>query len=551
MKFIVLGLLLFFVLFPVLSQPPHQFSNKRLLVRFTDNAKPQWDKKKGTVVTGYEMLDAVNRKYGCIKAKKIAYRRTKKAINLFVLEFKDSINVLQAVKDYKATQLFKYVEPDYKVHGAGVQHTQMTPNDPRFNTQWGLRNTGTFSLSPAVPGADINIVPAWDITTGDSTIVVAINDSGLKWDHPELSGRVWQNRGEIPNNGTDDDGNGFVDDIRGWDFVNSDNNPADDHGHGTNVTGILGLKSNNNLGFASIDWHCKLMPLKVLDQQNSGSNSGIIQSIYYAIENGARVINLSLGTSTNSSLMQEAVDEAADNKVIVVACMMNFNNQTTYYPAGFSSSIAVGSTNPNDQRSSPFFWSTTSGSNFGDHIDVVAPGNYIYGLSHNSNTNYGTYWGGTSQATPHVAGLVALLLAQDSSRGLAQVRRLITENADDQVGRPDEDIPGWDRYHGHGRINAYKTLLAGQFTSAKEKVDALEWKIYPIPAQQSVKVQSLKNLEMINIKLIDMLGRVWHAESMALKPGLTEVKIPEDCKGKAMIQWVSEGKSYYRFIAIL
>ena len=241
-------------------------------------------------------------------------------------------------------------------------------------------------------------------------MTVAIIDSGCKLDHPEFAQRIWRNQKEIAGNGLDDDGNGYIDDVRGWDFAANDNNPTDDHGHGTNVTGIVGASGNNEVGYAGVNWACKLMVCKGLDSQNNGFYSWWTSAIYYAVNNGARVINMSLGGLSASQAMQDAVDYATQQGVVVVACMMNTNTSTPYYPAALTGVVAVGSTDPNDARSSPFFWSASSGSNYGAHLSVVAPGNDIYGLSYLSNTNYNSYWGGTSQATPHVAGLVSLLL---------------------------------------------------------------------------------------------------------------------------------------------
>lgn len=300
---------------------------------------------------------------------------------------------------------------------------------------------------------------AWSIEQGDSNIVVTIIDSGTKLDHPEFTGRIWTNYHEIPNNGIDDDGNGYIDDVKGWDFANSDNDPMDDNGHGTNVAGIIGANGNNSIGYAGADWYCKLMILKGLDNNNYGYYSWWTEAIYYAVDNGAKVINMSLGGNSFSTTLQNAVTYALNNNVVVVVCMMNTNSNTVYYPAGFTGVIAVGSTNSNDTRSNPFFWSPTSGSNYGSHISVVAPGNYIYGLNYQSNTKYGSYWGGTSQATPHVSGLASLLLAQNPSRTPAQIKSTIETTAEDQVGNSSEDTPGWDIYFGHGRINAFNAGL--------------------------------------------------------------------------------------------
>jgi subtilisin family serine protease len=299
---------------------------------------------------------------------------------------------------------------------------------------------------------------AWDIEQGDTSIVVAIIDSGLKLNHPEFAGRIWRNWAEVPSNGVDDDGNGFKDDLSGWDFANNDNAPLDDFGHGSNVTGIIGVNGNNGIGYAGVDWNCKLMILKGLDDTNSGFYSWWIEAIYYAVDNGAHVINMSLGGLSNSTTLRDAVEYAVSQNVVVVVSMMNGNTNAAAYPAVYNGVIAVGSTDPNDQRTAPFFWGSGSGSNFGNHISVVAPGNYIYGLSHESNTNYNLYWGGTSQSAPLVSGLAALLLAQDPNRTPAEIKSIIETSAEDQVG-DDDDTPGWDQYYGHGRINAFNALV--------------------------------------------------------------------------------------------
>ena len=234
---------------------------------------------------------------------------------------------------------------------------QSIPNDTYFSRQYGLYNDGTFSLSSATNDADIDMDLGWDIEQGDQSIIVAVLDSGIKLDHPEFSGRLWTNPNETLN-GIDDDNNGYIDDINGWDFANNDNTPTDDHGHGTNVTGIIGANSNNNLGYSGVDRNCKLMIGKILDENNSGYYSWWTDGIYYAVDNGAKVINMSVGGSGFSSSMKDAIDYAYNNGVTVIACMMNENNNTTFYPAGYQNTIAVGATNPNDERSAPFFWST-------------------------------------------------------------------------------------------------------------------------------------------------------------------------------------------------
>ncbi len=405
-------------------------------------------------ITGNNKVDSITQKFNPIKIKKQTIGKKNKQ-HIFIITFPIGTNVQQVIDEYYNTGEIEYAEPDYKGSGGGET---VTPNDQHYLRQWGLKNNGTFSLSPSIAGADIDMEKAWNIEQGDSNIVVGIIDSGTKLDHPEFTNRIWINYNEIPSNGLDDDSNGYVDDVKGWDFANTDNNPSDDHGHGTNVVGIIGANGNNSIGYAGVDWNCKLMTLKGLDNTNLGYYSWFADAIYYGVDNGANVINMSLGGTGTSTTLQNAVTYALNNNVIIVACMMNTNSNTVYYPAAYTGVIAVGSTNSNDTRSNPFFWSSTSGSNYGSHISVVAPGNYIYGLNYQSNTNYNSYWGGTSQATPLVSGLASLLLAQNPNRTPAQIKSIIERTAKDRVGNLSEDTLGWDQYYGYGRINAFKAL---------------------------------------------------------------------------------------------
>lgn len=382
--------------------------------------------------------------------------------------------------------IIQYAEPNFMGSGAGKGARMTTPNDEHFDRQWGLVNDGTFDLSPATADADIDMDAAWEIEQGSSNIIVASLDSGVKMDHPEFAGRIWQNQDEVDNT-ADSDSNGYADDVVGWDFANNDSDPGDDHGHGSNVTSIIGANANNDVGYAGVDWNCQLMILKILDSNNLGFYTWWADAIYYAVDNGAHVLNMSVGGSSYSQLLEDAVNYAHDNDVTIVACMMNENNSVPYYPSAFDATIAVGSTNANDERSAPFFWSASSGSCFGSHIDVCAPGNYVYGTNHISNTDYEWYWGGTSQATPHVAGLCALLLAQDGNLGPEDLRTILHNTAEDEVGDPAEDLAGWDQYHGHGRVNALDALNS---IVSVEEIEANALFVYPNPAKQILNIQS-------------------------------------------------------------
>lgn len=448
-------------------------------------------------IIGNNKLDSVSKKYNAIIIKKQSTGRKSKQ-HIYIIRFPQWTNIQQVIDEYYKTGEIEYAEPDHKGSGGGTK--SIIPNDQYYFRQWGLKNDGTFSLSPSISGADIDMENAWDIEQGDTNIIVGIIDSGTKLDHPEFTGRIWINYSEIPNNGIDDDNNGYIDDVKGWDFANSDNNPTDDHGHGTNVAGIIGANGNNSIGYAGVDWNCKLMTLKGLDN-NSGYYSWWADAIYYGVDNGANVINMSLGGTSTSTTLQNAVNYALNNNVVVVVCMMNTNSNTVYYPAGFTGVIAVGSTNSNDTRSNPFFWSSTSGSNYGSHISVVAPGNCIYGLNYQSNTQYGSYWGGTSQAAPHVSGLASLLLAQNPSRTPAQIKSIIETTAEDQVGTISEDTPGWDQYYGHGRINAFNALSTGVTSISTLDFHNETVLIFPNPTSQNFTVTfplATKQIQILN-----------------------------------------------------
>jgi thermitase len=344
----------------------------------------------------------------------------------------------------------RYAVPD------GMGFAGALPDDPYFGTQWGLRNDGTYT-DDAVAGADIDAPGAWDIQTGSPQIVIAVIDTGGPMDEPDLGPNLWENPAES-DNGQDDDDNGYVDDLTGWDFTSSTNDTRDVYGHGSSVAGIAAAVGNNGRGYSGVCWGCSVMVLQGLDDDSWGYYSWWAEAITYAVDNGASVVNLSLGGTDTSGLepLQEAVEYALDNGVVVVVCMMNDDDDAPYYPAAFDGVIAVGATDPADRRASPFSWG--GGSNYGDHIDVVAPGAEIYGLSPNRG-EYGEWsWSGTSQAAPHVAGIAGLLLSQDPQLTPGEVKALLEDSAVDGVGRPTEDVDGWDRYHGWGRADAKAAL---------------------------------------------------------------------------------------------
>jgi thermitase len=218
------------------------------------------------------------------------------------------------------------------------------PNDPYFKYQWPLYNDGSYlpACYPSVKaGADMKTTLAWDIEQGDSNVVVAIIDLGCAMNHPEFAGRFWVNKGEIPGNGIDDDKNGYVDDVNGWNFYENNNNLEDIDGHGTAMAGIIGANANNGIGFAGIDWHCKLMILRVGD--TLPHSLAIASAIGYATSNGARIINLSLGaqgSQQESPSIKQAISEALNKGVLIVVAAGNNALDSMEFPANMPEVLA-------------------------------------------------------------------------------------------------------------------------------------------------------------------------------------------------------------------
>jgi subtilisin family serine protease len=304
----------------------------------------------------------------------------------------------------------EYAEPDYEVH------IHIVPNDTLYAQQW------------AHP--KINSPAAWDITTGDSSVIVAILDTGVDLNHPEFQGRL----------------------VAGFNSAGGSANDDHDPGHGTHVAGIIAAAGNNGIGVAGMAWQVRIMPIKVLDASGRGTHSGIALGMDWAIERGARILNLSLGGTGSSSTLQNAVQRAHNAGVLVIASAgncggTNFSangctsmNQPVY-PAAYDQVVAVAATDSLDNRASY--------SNQGSYVDIAAPGSSI--LSTTPGGQYGNL-SGTSQAAPYVSGLAALLWSVDPGRTANEVKRTIQNTA------VDLGSSGYDIAFGHGRINALAAL---------------------------------------------------------------------------------------------
>lgn len=290
-----------------------------------------------------------------------------------------------------------YAEPDYQL----MIDADRLPNDPGFSSLWGMNNTGQ---SGGVVDADIDAPQAWGVSVGGGSTLIAVIDTGIDYLHPDLAANIWTNPLEIAGNGVDDDRNGYVDDTRGYDFANNDSDPFDDNGHGTHVSGTIAAVGNNSVGVAGVLWNAKLMALKFLDANGSGSVSGAVAALNYAVANGAKISNNSWGGGGFSSALDTAIRNARAAGHIFVAAAGNEganNNTTANYPANYAYDNVVSVAAVDRSNNLATF------SNYGSTtVELAAPGVAI--LSTTPNNTYSTY-SGTSMATPHVTGALALV----------------------------------------------------------------------------------------------------------------------------------------------
>ena len=300
---------------------------------------------------------------------------------LQVVQLPNGTDIQSAVKIYEENPDVLYAEPDYVMSILPDQTGLITnemhsgvllsiPNDGNFSSQWGFQNTGQTG---GTPGADINAPAAWDISTGSDTVIVAVIDTGVFYNHSDLSSNIWNNTGEISGNGIDDDYNGYIDDTGGWDFVNSDNDPSDDQKHGTHVSGTIGAVGNNSIGVTGMNWKVKIMPLKAFNFEGIGYTSDQIAAIEYANANGASVISNSWGGGHYSQSLKDAIDASPAVVVCAAGNSASSNDAIPVYPAGYSSAniISVAATDHNDLLA--------SFSNFGlNSVDLAAPGTNIW-----------------------------------------------------------------------------------------------------------------------------------------------------------------------------
>ena len=353
-----------------------------------------------------------------------------------------------ALAELRADPRVRFAEPD------ATYGIDTLPNDPSFGQLWGLNNIGqTVKTSTGTADADIDAPEAWATTTGSSSVVVAVIDSGVDWHHPDLAANIWTNPGEscpgCQNDGIDNDGNGYVDDVHGWDFVNNDNDPFDDNGHGTHVAGTIGASGNNGVGVAGVNWNVQIMPLKFIGANGQGTADDAVRAILYATRMGAVVSNNSWGGEDFSQALEDAIADADAHGSLFVAAAGNSarNTDTTPdYPSGFDvpNVLTVGATDQNDVRA----WF----SNYGKRtVDLAAPGTNIY-----STWPGGSYrfLDGTSMAAPHATGVVALAKAAFPSASAIGLKTLLLRTVD-----PNASFAGLSSTG--GRLNARNAVTCG------------------------------------------------------------------------------------------
>lgn len=299
------------------------------------------------------------------------------------------------------------IGPNGQTYPLRLYRTMALPNDPGADQPW---------------VATANMAAAWGTSPGGSQTLLAIIDTGFALDHEEFAGRWYANPDEAID-GLDDDGNGLIDDVGGWDFVNGDNSPqAQSQGrHGTYVTGVAAGTGNNSVGIAGVDWATKVLPIQVLNESGEGYNSDVANGIRYAADQGANVINLSLGSNSSDSLVREAVQYAISKGAVVVAAAGNDGCNCMVYPANYPEVVAVGATGSNGQPA--------SFSSFGSNLDILAPGVNLYTTDWRSGSNsaYVSGISGTSLATPIVSGLLTRLKSQLPTASPLQLIAAVTE----------------------------------------------------------------------------------------------------------------------------
>jgi PKD repeat protein len=354
------------------------------------------------------------------------------------------ISVAEAIRQFRDDPRIEYIEPNYLWYAI-----ETIPNDTDFAMLWGLHNTGQTG---GTADADIDAPEAWSLRNDCSDVVIAVIDTGVDYTHPDLKDNMWTNPGEIPGNGIDDDGNGYVDDVHGWDWVNKDADPKDDHYHGTHCAGTIAGRGNNAGGVAGVCWRAKIMALKFLSASGSGSTDNAVKAVEYAtlmkIDHGVnlRLTSNSWGGGGFSQALYDAIEAAGEAGILFVAAAGNNGKDTdasAHYPSSYDldNIVSVAATDHKDAKASFSNWGKTT-------VDLGAPGVKIYSTALNGGYRQAD---GTSMACPHVAGAAALVWARFPQLTAEQVKARLLESVDPVDSMKDRTVSG-------GRLNLFKAI---------------------------------------------------------------------------------------------
>jgi subtilisin family serine protease len=359
------------------------------------------------------------------------------------IKLNERTSVAEAIAELLRDPAVLYAVPNntYELQGRPtVTNDPVSPNDLHTRL-WGLHNPGGGT---SVADADIDAPEAWAIGTGSRNgPLVAILDTGADYNHPDLNANIWTNPGEVAGDGIDNDSNGVIDDVRGYNAFANNGNPMDGHSHGTHVAGTIGAVGNNGIGVVGVNWEARMMPVKIFSDAGSTTTDAIIRGINYATRMGARVTSNSWGGGPANQAIKDAFGTSPAMHLIASGNNGRNNDLTPTYPAGYDldNIISVGSSTKAERMSSFSNYGATS-------VDLVAPGSDIYSTT--PNGRYGSM-SGTSMATPHVSGAVALLLSEEPDLTNAQVRSRLLAAVDTFAAYQGKTVTG-------GRLNVAKLL---------------------------------------------------------------------------------------------
>ncbi|MFH1283878.1 MAG: PKD domain-containing protein [bacterium] len=454
------------------KRPKH--AEREIIVKFKQSPALVETDQEGVIITGMPSIDSLSKKHK-IKSMKKLMKRHRKAIDtmgkesgrkppknkkdkiseekkhkkikdaynkhgldkIYIIRINDERELEKLMRNLRNDPNVEYAEPNYQVQ------IDAMPNDPGFSELWGLHNVGQTG---GIGNVDIDAPLAWSIETGSKDVIIAVIDSGVDYTHEDLAENIWINENEIPDNGIDDDENGFIDDIRGWDFYNNDNDPMDDNSHGTHCSGTIGAVGNNNTGIVGVNWNVSIMPLKFLDASGSGWTSDAIECIEYATLMNADIMSSSWGSEGFSQALKDVIQAASDAGILFVAAAGNGYADTDvspYYPSCYDvpNVVSVAALDHNNQK--PGF------SNYGlESVDLGAPGVDIYSTVPGNRYAENS---GTSMACPHVSGVAGLIKACFPEAASDQIKARLLASVFPCEALEGITVTG-------GRVNAYSCL---------------------------------------------------------------------------------------------